>query len=103
PRSAPDNRACSVCRVTTTDDTAQAGHGGLEHFTDDDGVEVGFRRWLPAEAKAAVVVAHGASEHSGRYARFAARLNDHGYAVYALDHRGHGATSAATGPGKAGP
>ena len=29
-------------------------------------------------------IAHGLAEHSSRYARFAQRLTDHGYAVYAL-------------------
>jgi acylglycerol lipase len=43
-----------------------------------------------AEPRAVVVLVHGASEHSGRYAHVAGRLLDEGYAVYALDHRGHG-------------
>ena len=37
-----------------------------------------------------MVIAHGASEHSGRYAHVGERLAGDGYAVYALDHRGHG-------------
>jgi acylglycerol lipase len=37
-----------------------------------------------------VVLAHGASEHSNRYGHVVARLREHGFAVYALDHRGHG-------------
>jgi alpha-beta hydrolase superfamily lysophospholipase len=37
-----------------------------------------------------VVIAHGAGEHSGRYGHVAERLVREGYAVYALDHRGHG-------------
>ena len=37
-----------------------------------------------------VVIAHGAGEHSGRYAHVAQRLVDEGYAVYAIEHRGHG-------------
>ncbi len=37
-----------------------------------------------------MVIAHGASEHSGRYSHVAARLVDAGYAVYAIEHRGHG-------------
>jgi alpha-beta hydrolase superfamily lysophospholipase len=36
------------------------------------------------------VIAHGVSEHSGRYEHVAARLVRERYAVYALDHRGHG-------------
>lgn len=73
-------------------------------FVDGDGVTVFFRRWLPKGApRAAVVVAHGASEHSGRYARAAEVLTGAGYAVYALDLRGHGRTAASTGPGRIGP
>lgn len=80
------------------------GPGELEAFTDAHGVEVSYRRWEPEGAvRGIVLIAHGASEHGGRYARFAGRLTDHGFAVYAIDHRGHGATSAATGVGKTGP
>jgi acylglycerol lipase len=50
-----------------------------------------WRTWTPDDAPPAVVVlAHGAGEHSGRYEHVAERLVDAGYAVYALDHRGHG-------------
>nr|ABB79946.1 lysophospholipase [uncultured bacterium pES01019D12] len=37
-----------------------------------------------------LVLAHGFSEHSGRYQYFAERLCAAGIAVIALDHRGHG-------------
>jgi alpha-beta hydrolase superfamily lysophospholipase len=40
-----------------------------------------------------VLIAHGASEYSARYARFAEALNQAGYVVYAPDHRGHGGTA----------
>ena len=50
-----------------------------------------------------VVFVHGASEHSGRYARVAGVLNAEGYSVYALDLRGHGRTAESTGPGLIGP
>ena len=36
------------------------------------------------------MIVHGAGEHSGRYEHVAERLVAEGYAVYALDHRGHG-------------
>lgn len=41
-----------------------------------------------------VLIAHGMSEHSKRYAPFAAHLAARGYQVYAWDHRGHGETTA---------
>jgi alpha-beta hydrolase superfamily lysophospholipase len=73
-------------------------------FKDADGVEITYRRWLPSgDAKAIVQIAHGASEHSERYDRFARFLTGRGYAVYADDHRGHGLTAKVTGVGKAGP
>jgi lysophospholipase len=37
-----------------------------------------------------IVLVHGAGEHSGRYGHVVARLVNDGYAVHALDHRGHG-------------
>ncbi|HSV00227.1 MAG TPA: alpha/beta hydrolase, partial [Roseiarcus sp.] len=47
--------------------------------------------WLPeGRSRAAVQIAHGLTEHSGRYARLARALNEAGYAGYANDHRGHG-------------
>src|SRR3954451_7199222 len=76
---------------------------GEHTFTDADGVEIFYRSWPRTDAKAVVVIAHGASEHSGRYDRFARALNDAGYAAYGIDHRGHGRTSASTGVGLAGP
>ncbi len=73
-------------------------------LVDEDGVEIFYRRWLPEGPPAAIVmVLHGASEHSGRYARFATALAGAGYAVYADDHRGFGKTAPATGVGHAGP
>jgi alpha-beta hydrolase superfamily lysophospholipase len=52
--------------------------------------------WLPESApRAVIVVSHGLAEHGGRYARLAERLVARDWAVYALDHRGHGRSSGA--------
>ena len=63
----------------------------MNSFTGAGGVEIAWQSWLPGRPpRAAVVIAHGVSEHSDRYTHVAARLVGAGYAVYALDHRGHG-------------
>ena len=72
-------------------------------FVDSHGVEVSSRWWPIDGARAIVLIAHGASEHSGRYDRFARALNDAGCSVVAVDHRGQGRTSAVTGVGVLGP
>jgi alpha-beta hydrolase superfamily lysophospholipase len=70
-----------VTTATHTEDTFE-GVGGIEIF---------WQAWEPAgQAKALVVLAHGVSEHSGRYAHVGEALAASGYAFYALDHRGHG-------------
>jgi acylglycerol lipase len=58
------------------------GLGGLSLF---------WQSWLPdASARAALLVAHGYAEHSGRYGNLVDSVVPRNYAVYALDHRGHG-------------
>ena len=57
---------------------------------DRQGVNVYSRWWPVPSPRAIVLIAHGASEHSGRYDRFARALNDAGFAAVAIDHRGHG-------------
>lgn len=54
------------------------------------GAEIFHQSWTPAATRAVVVLAHGASEHSGRYAWTAEGLAEGGYATWTLDHRGHG-------------
>ena len=59
-----------------------------------DGTPLFVRAFLPAQKPRAIVqIAHGLAEHSARYARLAHALTDHGFGVYANDHRGHGYTA----------
>ncbi|MEO6718553.1 MAG: lysophospholipase [Novosphingobium sp.] len=59
-----------------------AGTGGIKLFAQS---------WLPdGEPQDVVVIAHGYAEHGGRYANVVERLVPLGYAVHAIDHRGHG-------------
>jgi acylglycerol lipase len=55
------------------------------------GRQIFKQSWLPDETpRALVVIVHGAGEHSDRYRHVADALTADGYAVHALDHRGHG-------------
>lgn len=50
-------------------------------------------KWLPqGTPKAVVQIVHGMAEHASRYDEIAGFLNSQGYAVYAEDHAGHGAS-----------
>jgi alpha-beta hydrolase superfamily lysophospholipase len=65
-------------------------HRELE-FSGCRGVSIFARAWLPdRQPRAVVVVSHGLAEHGGRYRDLAQRLVSEGFAVYAMDHRGHG-------------
>ena len=66
-------------------------------FPGAAGGEIYWQAWLPETVSAVVLLSHGYAEHSGRYAHVAARLNDAGYAVYAVDHRGHGKSDGTPG------
>jgi acylglycerol lipase len=72
--------------VTEHDEGKFTGAGGLELF---------WQRWAPPASRATIVLAHGASEHSGRYAWTAEQLAERGYTTFAIDHRGHGRSEGA--------
>ena len=56
-----------------------------------DGVDLFLRSWEPpGPARGVVCLVHGLGEHSGRYDRVADALTGAGYAVCAIDLRGHG-------------
>jgi alpha-beta hydrolase superfamily lysophospholipase len=68
--------------------------GEVIPFTASDGKPVRLYRWLPAMAPLATIqIAHGMGEHAARYDPLGGLLAAQGYAVYANDHRGHGATA----------
>lgn len=56
-----------------------------------------WQSWTVEQPVGVVVLIHGLHEHSGRYRHVAARLNAAGYAVYALDHPGHGRSPGSRG------
>lgn len=61
------------------------------HFAGAGGLEIFWQAWLPdGQPRATIAMAHGLSEHSSRYAWTGKQLAARGYALYALDHRGHG-------------
>ena len=67
----------------------------MEHkegkFVGFKGLKLYYQCWLPdKKPKAVLLVAHGLAEHSGRYKNVVDYFVPRGYAVYALDHRGHG-------------
>jgi alpha-beta hydrolase superfamily lysophospholipase len=60
-------------------------------FQNAKGEKIYSAAWLPeGEPKAAIVIVHGLAEHCGRYMNLVNHFVPHGYAVYGLDHIGHG-------------
>ncbi len=60
-------------------------------FTGLDGHKLRERSWIPeGETRGIVILVHGLKDHSARYDHAGSWLAGHGYAVYALDLRGHG-------------
>ncbi|NLS77609.1 MAG: alpha/beta hydrolase [Chloroflexi bacterium] len=65
-------------------------------FRGARGARIYYQAWLPeGEPKAAILVVHGLGEHSGRYMNVVNHLVPLGYAIYGLDHLGHGKSDGA--------
>ncbi|MBG7609537.1 MAG: lysophospholipase [Anaerolineae bacterium] len=67
----------------------------LEHqdgiFHNKNGANIFYQSWLPeGEIKAVLLIVHGLAEHSGRYMNVVNHFVPLGYAIYSLDHLGHG-------------
>lgn len=74
----------------------------MEHreggFRGHKNLDLYYQSWLPDEGtKAILLVVHGWAEHSGRYTNLVDYIVPKGYAVYALDHRGHGKSEGKRG------
>ena len=61
-----------------------------QQITAEDGLQLNLYHWVPDAPKASIIIAHGWSEHAGRYHDVANWFMARGYEVHALDHRGHG-------------
>lgn len=62
------------------------------------GAKLHVTHWLPdGRPRAIILLAHGYAEHAGRYGHVAQRLTGAGYAIYAVDHWGHGASDGEGG------
>jgi len=65
----------------------------VSRFTTPDGTTLHTRQWTPdISARGAIALVHGYADHGGRYAWVASHLTQAGFAVSAIDLRGHGAS-----------
>jgi len=73
----------------------------MQHFTGSfqglNETKIFTQHWLPeTPPRAVILLAHGLAEHSGRYIHVAEHMTQQGYALYTLDHRGHGQSEGMT-------
>ncbi len=61
------------------------------YFKGRQGTNLYYQGWLPEGRSVAVLlIVHGLAEHSGRYGNVVDHFVPLGYAVYGIDHPGHG-------------
>jgi len=69
-----------------------------DSFAGQGNFSLYYQGWLPdGEPRAILLVAHGLAEHSGRYRNLVDYFVPQGYAVYGLDHQGHGKSEGIPG------
>ena len=67
------------------------------YFYGKGDTKIFYRKDIPTQAKAILVIAHGYMEHSGRYLDFAAYLVANQFGVCIIDHRGNGRSEGEEG------
>lgn len=73
----------------------QHTEGGFKGYK---GLNIYYQCWLPeGKARAVLLVVHGWAEHSGRYTNLVDYFVPKGYAICALDYRGHGRSEGPRG------
>ena len=73
----------------------QHTEGGFKGYKD---LNIYYQCWLPeGKARAVLLVVHGWAEHSGRYMNLVDYFVPKGYAICALDYRGHGRSEGPRG------
>jgi acylglycerol lipase len=83
--------------ICITKDLFKMTHQELS-WQSHDNLKIFGQYWLPdAQPKAVLCLVHGMGEHSGRYQTLIDALIPHGFAVMALDHRGHGKSEGQRG------
>jgi acylglycerol lipase len=67
-------------------------------WSTSDNIEIFTRIWIPeSEPRAVIGLVHGLGEHSGRYDHVASAVEKAGYALIAMDVRGHGRSGGRRG------
>ena len=84
-RSGPTDLDTLLIRIAKEKMQHQEGH-----FQGINKTPLYFQSWTVLNPKGLVMVDHGYGDHSGRYQNVVDALVPEGYAVWALDHRGHG-------------
>src|SRR5690349_17843013 len=83
-------------RASGIADAPTRGMTNAEEILSRDGTKLYVRTWLPeGTPRAVVVLVHGLKAHSGLYEWPASEMAKAGFAVYALDLRGHGKSGGA--------
>lgn len=68
------------------------------NFKGEGGLNLHYRGFIPeSEPKAVLIIVHGLAEHIGRYEHLSAYFSARGFAVYGMDHRGHGRSEGLKG------